>query len=337
MNIGRNRSSYIFLTFVGLMLVALPLALPEVRAGAVRQAQANGGVLGAGGQRGLTFVHTASAPFGSQASYDSLARLHKTGANWVSVVAPIRQSSANSTTFALIRSALDPTDAGLTAVIAYAHSLGMKVMFEPVVLADDGADSRGLAPQPASEWFDNYRQTLGDFADLARAAGAEEFCIGSRLSALTGPQYDPEWDQVITSVRQYYFGPITYSADWGATGDAEFARIGWWNRLDYIGIAAYFPASASASAQASISAVQTHWAKPVQFTQIGFASQPPSQQATSYDAIIQAWGRVPWLAGIFWSPWYSSPTAGGPFDTGESPQNKPAEGVLTRWYAGAAR
>jgi hypothetical protein len=38
------------------------------------------------------------------------------------------------------------------------------------------------------------------------------------------------------------------------------------------------------------------------------------------------------MTGIFWTPWYSDPNAGGPLDNGESPQNKPAEQVLRQWY-----
>ena len=50
----------------------------------------------------------------------------------------------------------------------------------------------------------------------------------------------------------------------------------------------------------------------------------------AYDATMGVWGHVDWMQGIFWSPWYSAPNAGGPNDIGESPQNKPAEQLLHR-------
>ena len=87
----------------------------------------------------------------------------------------------------------------------------------------------------------------------------------------------------------------------------------------------------------------------MQFTKIGFASYANSPgrwdlrpdpylelsvQANAYDATMQAWGNVSWMTGIFWTPWYSNPNAGGPLDIGESPQNKPAEQILHKWYTG---
>jgi len=99
----------------------------------------------------------------------------------------------------------------------------------------------------------------------------------------------------------------------------------------------------------AITGKHNQWNKPVVFTKIGFASyanspgrwdlQPDpflelSVQANAYDATMRVWGQVDWMQGIFWSPWYSAPGAGGPRDNGESPQNKPAEQILRQWYTG---
>ena len=179
---------------------------------------------------------------------------------------------------------------------------------------------------------------------------------------------------MIATVRKGYFGPLTYSANWGDKKHPEYATIDWWDQLDYIGISAYFPLSwnnfttdalrqgwisytdpfgANAVGQNfrwfdAIAAVRGRWNKPVQFTKIGFASYANSPgrwdlrpdpyleasvQANAYDATMQVWGNVDWMTGIFWSPWYSNPNAGGPLDTSESPQNKPAEQMLHQWYS----
>ena len=45
------------------------------------------------------------------------------------------------------------------------------------------------------------------------------------------------------------------------------------------------------------------------------------------------WGDKPWFAGVYWWKWY--PThgrAGGPGHGGFTPQNKPAQQVMTDWY-----
>ena len=216
---------------------------------------------------------------------------------------------------------------------------------------------------------------ISGYARLAQSLQADEFCIGTEFFTLTQPQFSGQWRQVIQAVRQVYFGPLTYSANWGDKKTPEYATIDWWDQLDYIGISAYFPLSwnnfateplrqgwfnyqdpfgPNAAGQQfrwfdAVAAAHGRWNKPVQFTKIGFAAYANSPgrwdlrpdpylelsvQANAYDATMQAWGTVDWLTGIFWSPWYSNPGAGGPLDNGESPQNKPAEQVLHRWYAG---
>lgn len=361
-----RRALLVLLTLAGL-LAGLPVAPAPARA------QAAAGVLAADGQRGIAFVHTASAPFGSPAAFDSLKKLHDTGANWVSIVAPFRQNVARSTTF--LRTANEPSDSAIAQVLSYAHSLGMRTMLQPVVLANDGVWSGYFSPEPANAWFASYREAIAGYARLAQSTQADEFCIGTEFFTLTGKQYSDEWRHVIQTVRQNYFGPLTYSANWGDKKNPEFATIDWWDQLDYIGISAYFPLSWNnfatdalrqgwfsytdpfgANAQGQnfrwfdqIAAVHGRWGKPVQFTKIGFGSyanapgrwdlRPDpfvelSVQANGYDATMQAWNGVDWLKGIFWGPWYSNPNAGGPLDSGESPQNKPVQAVLHRWYAG---
>ncbi|HMA34526.1 MAG TPA: hypothetical protein VKY74_08595 [Chloroflexia bacterium] len=357
---------------LALLGLATLLALVPATTPAPAQAQAAQGVLDPNGQRGVAFVHIPSAPFGSQAAYDSLKRVHDLGANWVSIVASFRQNVARSTSFSL--SANDPTDQQIAQMISYAHSLGMKVMLQPIILANDGVWSGYFSPEPPEAWFDSYRTTIASYARLAQSVSADEFCIGTEFFTLTQPSFSGQWRQVIQVVRQNYFGPITYSANWGDKKTPEYATIDWWDQLDYIGISAYFPLSwnnfytdplrqgwisytdpygANAVGQNfrwfdAISAVHGRWNKPIQFTKIGFASYANSPgrwdlrpdptlelsvQGNAYEATMEVWRSIPWMTGIFWSPWYSNPNAGGPLDTGESPQNKPAEQVLRKWYA----
>ena len=278
------------LLLMAAMLAGVPVAPPPAHA------QAAAGVLAADGQRGIAFVHTASAPFGSQAAFDSLKKLHDTGANWVSIVAPFRQNVARSTTFLL--TANEPTDSGIVQMLSYAHSLGMRTMLQPVVLANDGVWSGYFSPEPASAWFNSYRDMIAGYARLAQSGQADEFCIGTEFFTLTSKQYSDEWRHVIQTVRQNYFGPLTYSANWGDKKNSEFATIDWWDQLDYIGISAYFPLSWNnfatdalrqgwfnytdpfgPNAQGQnfhwfdqIAAVHGRWGKPVQFTKIGFGS-----------------------------------------------------------------
>src|SRR5690242_11327288 len=228
------RVAFLALMLVAAGLISRPATLPA-------HAQATTGVLAPGGQRGVAFVHTTSAPFGSPASYESLKRLHDTGANWVSIVTPFRQHDAHAIEF--YRSDNDPTDSGIAQMIIYAHSLGMRVMVQPIVLADDGVWNGFFAPNDTARWFANYRDQVASYAALAQSVQADEFCVGTEFFTLSTPQYSQQWREVISAVRMKYFGPLTYSANWGDKKTPEYATIDWWDALDFIGISAYFPLS----------------------------------------------------------------------------------------------
>jgi hypothetical protein len=59
-------------------------------------------------------------------------------------------------------------------------------------------------------------------------------------SSLSGELYRANWNRVVDAVRTIYTGPLTYNANWD-----EFQFVSFWNRLDFIGIDAFFPLSDS--------------------------------------------------------------------------------------------
>jgi hypothetical protein len=337
------------------------------------QADAPLGVVGVNGLKGVSFVPSAAAPFGSPQAAESLQKLAGTGANWVAVVAPFHV--ADRSAFSFFRAGDDPTPEALTQVIQQAHDLGLKVMLQPVVVAGDGTWAGALQPADLGGWFRGYREMLDEYARLAQSTGTDLLCIGTEFWNLTVPEYSGLWRETVAEARSFYAGPLTYSANWGDKDRPEYGVIDWWDALDYIGISAYFPLSWNdfnidplvagwrsytdpygPDARGftfhwfdQIHEVQQRWGKPVLFTKIGFASSANSPgrwdvpydsylelsvQANAYEATMRVWGGVDWMPGIFWSPWSSDPNAGGPGDNGESPQNKPAQEVLTRWYTG---
>jgi hypothetical protein len=48
--------------------------------------------------------------------------------------------------------------------------------------------------------------------------------------------------------------------------------------------------------------------------------------------LFKVFSGKPWLAGIYWWNWEPDPRRGGVLDKGYTPQGKPAEIVLKRWY-----
>jgi len=58
----------------------------------------------------------------------------------------------------------------------------------------------------------------------------------------------------------------------------------------------------------------------------------PELQARCYEAALQVWSKYPWFKGMFWWTWLTYSDAGGPCSNDFTPQNKPAEAVLRKWY-----
>jgi hypothetical protein len=101
---------------------------------------------------------------------------------------------------------------------------------------------------------------------------------------------------------------------------------------------------------ADIAAVQAREGKPVLFTEIGFGAYPNTAarwdqaeiqtldleaQRRGYEATLRVWSAVPWFKGLYWWYWDTDPAAGGAYDRGQTPLNKPAADVITAWFGGS--
>lgn len=183
-------------------------------------------------------------------------------------------------------------------------------------------------------------------------------CIGTELRSTVDGHLD-QWRRIIKEVRAVYDGKLTYAANWYA----EFEEIAFWDELDYIGIQAYFPLSDAPDPTVEqllagwrdplrqIETVQRKFDKPVVFTEVGYRSAagaagkpwewPRRDEAVEVDLDLQArcyeaffrtfWAR-PWVAGVYWWKWFPADRRAGAPDTDFTPQNKPAEAVMARWY-----
>lgn len=206
-------------------------------------------------------------------------------------------------------------------------------------------------------WFARYNEFILHYARLAEANDIEFLCIGTELHQ-TAVQRPKNWRRIIKDIRAVFSGKLTYAANWSG----EFEEIEFWDELDYIGIQAYFPLSEHASpnvasieqgwdlAFQSIERIQARFQKPVLFTEVGYKSTPdglikpwewdaPAKaaksqagldtQARAYEVFFNKVWQRPWMAGAFWWKWFpTGPSARDAF----SPQGKPAEEVLGRWY-----
>jgi hypothetical protein len=249
-----------------------------------------------------------------------------------------------------------PTDKALAHVIRTARSLGMKVMLKPMIDLENG-EWRGKI-LPSEKWFQNYTNYIDFFAEFAEQYEVEMFCIGTEYEQTTS--WTQQWKRVISGVRSLFNGNLTYAAIWG-----EFFNVHFWSDLDYAGLDAYYHLSSTnsptltemtAKFECDSINIETWYATnkiPIIFTEIGYLStdgtnQEPSnyqlqydmqrktdlqEQADCYEATFHAVWRKSWLYGMYWWYWQQNPNAGGHDNRDYTPQNKPAQGVLTHWYS----
>jgi hypothetical protein len=311
--------------------------------------------------KGVAYVSYAPNEYGSAGSNSSLDALKSTGANYVSVIVTQYLSSTTSNTI-FPDPNRTPTDAAVTDAINDIHARRMGVMLKPVLLCEDGHGPDMLNPTNHAAWFASYATFINHYAQIAQKNHVELFCVGCELNLLDTSHYDANWSTVISGVRAIYNGPLTYAAEYGS-----YARVPFWGLLDYAGIDAYFPLSNAKTPSVTdlvygwshyvdsdgtthnwkheIETWQATVHKPVIFTEIGYrsidyAAQYPWNyletgaynglgQANCYEAALQVFANKPWFAGMFWWAWSPNPKAGGAGDTSYTPQNKPAQSVLT--------
>jgi hypothetical protein len=251
----------------------------------------------------------------------------------------------------------------VTNLINLAHQAGMRVFLNPFI--NSAVDSGWQAlfhPANGAAWFQSYDAYLVHYAKLAQADHVDLFAIGDEFDSMDSvAAYTPYWDQAIATVRQYYSGPVTYGANY-----TNYQTVTFWNKLDEVGVDAYFPLSSSANP--TLASLEAAWnqeadqlqawrvssglsGKPFLITELGYpsetsaASNPggwqPGQpvdtalQNELYQATFQTIWQRPWLQGIMWF-WWANPSnpnwQGGLSDNGYTLRNKPAEATLRQYF-----
>lgn len=305
---------------------------------------------------GLNYTAWSAEAYSLPASDASLSRLASLGANYVAFLVTGYMEDHSSTEIYLDPH-LTPSDRALRHAIRVAHSLGLKVMLKPHVDLKSGGWRGHIAPRDPLIWFRRYSDFILRYARLAQDYNVELFCVGTELRSLSMARFRLYWEEVISAVRRSFRGALVYAANWD-----EYPFVGFWDLLDYVGIDAYFPLSSSRTPTvtelieawkpwiAALEGWQAEVGKPVIFTEIGYRSvdyaarEPwnwtarapynPEAQANCFEAVFLALQGKPWFAGVFFWNWLPDPSAGGVGDLDYTPQNKPAEAVLARFFQG---
>jgi glycosyl hydrolase family 113 len=255
------------------------------------------------------------------------------------------------------------TDEGIAATARLARQYGIRTLLKPHLWVGgwhEGSWSGDIGMKSAEDWrkwFSSYRDFILHYARLAQANGIEALCVGTELQGATSG-HDAEWRALIAEVRKAFTGRITYAANW----DHEFEALTFWDALDFAGVQAYFPLSGQSESSvpdllsgwrphlAMLQQVSARIGRPVVFTEIGYRSadgaavQPwlwrtedranPEEQARCYEAMFRAAWNQPWFRGLYvwkWFPHRDGRESAG--DNSFTPQGKPAEAILGRWYS----
>ena len=251
------------------------------------------------------------------------------------------------------------TRAGAKQYIYELQKKNISIMIKPQIWVSRGKFTGEIMMQSETSWKeleDSYSNFLMEYAELAEEVNAEILCVGTELELFT--KYRPEyWYSLIEKIRSVYKGKLTYAANWN-----EYRKIPFWDKLDFIGIDAYFPVSnhKTPSFEDCLAGWQKHkfeilklsstYKKKVLFTEYGYrsvdyAGEKPwdysnsegsvnlEAQVNTTKALFETFWYEDWFAGGFvWKWFHIHNKVGGPDNNMFTPQNKPAQEVIRVQY-----
>jgi hypothetical protein len=266
------------------------------------------------------------------------------------------------------------TDANLAALFDALRARGFEVAFKFTVIPRDDSWSGAIEPGDVGAWFAAYRTHLVRLAALAQAHGVTTLHIANEMQSMAQPRYAAQWSAVVDAVRAVFSGRLGWNAVLNARGFpfGEPFTIPVADRLDEIGLSLYEPLTASTRPTVDelvrawrgnrnghdlvsmVRAVHTATGKPVVFSEITYRSVDGNnidpadwmakpgdvvdaqEQADCYEAFMRVWTAegADWMRGVLWWQWLIEPTPQRSVSHDQTPQNLPAEAVVTRWFTG---
>lgn len=245
---------------------------------------------------------------------------------------------------------------GVIVSIQLAHKKNMSVMVKPHLWIGRGKYTGEFtlsAEQDWQVWENSYRKYVLHFATIADSLKAEIFCFGTELGAAikARPTF---WSSLIDTLKQVYHGKLTYAGNWD-----DYKSFPYWDKLDYIGVDAYFPLNIDKTP--SVNSLKDGWEKyrselqkiskeynrPILFTEYGYRNvdytgaepwkenagkQNDEAQANCLEAFYLTFANEKWFLGGYVWKWYPE-NAYRRRKIDYTPQGKPAEQVIKNWYS----
>ena len=290
---------------------------------------------------------------------DQMAVVKRTNAEWVAVIPyGFSRESQPNVSFDHSQQWWGEHTNGNCMLMQYAQDHNLKIMVKPHiwVLGQGWTGDFDLKSEDEwKEWENRYTTYILNHAIKADSMKAEMLCIGTeyRIPARERPEF---WRGLAAEVRQVYKGKITYASNWD-----NYENITWWDAVDYIGIDAYFPLVETDNpsvpqivegwipVKKKLSDFSTKWDKKILFTEYGFQSANGAAgkhwevdksegninlqlQSDAYEATFQALENEDWWMGGFFWKWHLNSYKGRWRGTEWTPQGKPAEKVIAKWY-----
>ncbi|MDR3276082.1 MAG: hypothetical protein LBT11_02535 [Treponema sp.] len=292
--------------------------------------------------RGINF-----APFprrgvlGAASARASLEKLlETTAANHIILTPSGIQETPQSETIDF-RGEGSPEDGELRGIIAFAQSLGLKVILKPTVNCRNGVwrafinffDHEAPCEPQWGPWFASHGRFQLHYARLAEETGCVMFIAGCEM--VMAERREPEWRELIRQLRGVFSGPLSYNAD-----KYQEDALGWWDCVDIIASSGYYPWGSWETELDRIERLVKRFAKPFFFAETGCMSvagasklpndwklageSAPEEQARWYADMFARTASRPWVEGFgLWS--WPAVLPGDPLqDRGYSIYGKPA-------------
>jgi hypothetical protein len=306
----------------------------------------------------------AGRGYGTPYSEALLDHLAAHGTTWISVTPFGRIWSLQSSDIYMdFELSYEESRAGVAEVVAQAHERGIRVLVVPHLWVWNEVGWRGEidpgSPEGWRAYQASYREFVMAWARDAERVGADALSIGVECKSWSG-RFGAFWYALIDEIRGVFGGLLTYSANWDEAEDVIF-----WDRLDLIGIQAFYPLhhengatyeqylAGAARARDAVGSLSDLLQRPVIFVEIGYTTRrdaavepwlwpdgmtdvayDEAEQARAMQALIATFSPEPWFRGfLVWRYYANLDDVSQEAIWGFSPHGKRAEHVLFDAFA----
>jgi hypothetical protein len=296
----------------------------------------------------------------SEALLDELVRL---GVTWVSIT-PFGRiwSLESSEVYMDFEAPYEDNRIAIARFVEQAHARGIRVLLIPHLWVWSEVGWRGEIDPGTDEGWRAYQASYRAFvlawARDAAAAEVDAFSIGVECKSWSG-RFGSFWASFIDDVRAAYPGILTYSANWD-----EAEAVLFWDRLDLIGVNAFYPLAhhdgasfdeylaGAREARDGVAALSASLDMPVLFVEVGYTTRRDAavepwlwpdgmtdvayseeEQSRALEASLDAFVPEEWFAGFFvWRYYASLDDVSQEAMWGFSPHGKVTEAILSEIF-----